>query len=72
MGYCAVKRLLSVVYRGKKGYQEALLKRLEAIKTHSEKLIQQAQNAHMMYTQLGISAIRTGKNLQDYIFQSLV
>lgn len=54
-----IKRLLSVVYRGKKGYQEALLKRLEAIKTHSEKLIQQAQNAHMMYTQLGISAIRT-------------
>ncbi|KAL7820182.1 hypothetical protein V8C44DRAFT_315695 [Trichoderma aethiopicum] len=54
-----IKRLFSVVYRGKKGYQEALLKRLEAIKTHSEKLIQQAQNAHMMYTQLGISAIRT-------------
>ncbi|KAL6858457.1 hypothetical protein J3F83DRAFT_750862 [Trichoderma novae-zelandiae] len=54
-----IKRLFSVVYRGKKGYQEALLKRLEAIKTNSEKLVQQAQNAHMMYTQFGIAAIRT-------------
>lgn len=57
-----VKRAFSAVYRGNKGYQETLLKSLEAIKTNSEKLIQQAQSAHFMYTQFGLTAIRTGKH----------
>ncbi|KAK4069933.1 uncharacterized protein Triagg1_6728 [Trichoderma aggressivum f. europaeum] len=55
-----IKRLLSVVYRGKRGYQETLLRSLEAIKINSEKLIQQAQSAHLLYTQFNLAAIRTG------------
>ncbi|KAL7909561.1 hypothetical protein GGI35DRAFT_387104 [Trichoderma velutinum] len=54
-----IKRLLSVVYRGKRGYQETLLRSLEAIKIYSEKLIQQAQSAHLLYTQFNLAAIRT-------------
>ncbi|KAL6692646.1 hypothetical protein J3F84DRAFT_351569 [Trichoderma pleuroticola] len=54
-----IKRLLSVVYRGKRGYQDTLLRSLEAIKINSEKLIQQAQSAHLLYTQFNLAAIRT-------------
>ncbi|KAH0527965.1 hypothetical protein TsFJ059_002881 [Trichoderma semiorbis] len=54
-----IKRLLSAFYRGKKGYQETLLRSLEAIKVNSEKLIQQAQSAHLLYTQFNLAAIRT-------------
>ncbi|KAL7935953.1 hypothetical protein V8C35DRAFT_296460 [Trichoderma chlorosporum] len=54
-----IKRLFSVVYRGKRGYQEDLLKSLEAIKTNSEKLIQQAQSAHLLYTQFNLAVIQS-------------
>ncbi|KAL7950496.1 hypothetical protein V8C42DRAFT_122389 [Trichoderma barbatum] len=54
-----IKRLFSAVYRGKKGYQETLLRSLEVIRTNSEKLIQQAQSAHLLYTQFNLTAIRT-------------
>ncbi|UKZ77744.1 hypothetical protein TrVFT333_005469 [Trichoderma virens FT-333] len=54
-----INRLFSAVYRGRKGYQDTLLKSLEAIKINSEKLIQQAQSAHLLYTQFNLAAIRT-------------
>ncbi|OPB39339.1 hypothetical protein A0O28_0050450 [Trichoderma guizhouense] len=48
-----------VFFLSKQRYQETLLRSLEAIKINSEKLIQQAQSAHLLYTQFNLAAIRT-------------
>ncbi|KAM0263544.1 hypothetical protein ACHAQJ_001163 [Trichoderma viride] len=50
-------RAVSAFSRGKSGYQKPLLGSLGAIQTSSQKLIHQAQNAHFVSTQIGLSAI---------------